>query len=300
MIGHPWDLLECNAEALDQDYLHWAGTRDRQAALGGATVIGPPERVLVDPAARVEPLVIIDTTQGPVLIDRGAVVRSFTRLEGPCYIGPDTQVFGGRVAGSSIGPNCRVAGEVEESIVHGFSNKRHDGFLGHSYVGEWVNLGAGTQTSDLRNDYGKVVMKAPGAKRETGRTKVGAFIGDHTRTSIGTLLNTGTIVGPFCQLLAWGSLMPRYIPAFTRIDHGQLRERTDLREIMTTAAVVMARRGELWTEALEDLFFALYEQTAAQRRQLVWEPRARATPAQGTTPAASHAVGAPWLVSAGR
>ena len=101
---------------------------------------------------------VADTTGGPVVIDREAVVTAFTRLEGPCYIGPRTQVHGAKIrAGTTLGPDCRIGGEVEASIVQGHSNKYHDGFLGHAYLGEWVNLGAGTQNSDLRNDYGEVV-----------------------------------------------------------------------------------------------------------------------------------------------
>src|SRR5205085_8278996 len=109
----------------------------------------------IDPTARLDPMVVVDTTGGPVVIDAEVVVHAFSRLEGPCYVGPGCQVLGAKVrAGTSLGPGCRVGGEVDASIILGRSNKYHDGFLGHSYVGEWVNLGAGTHTSDLRNDYG--------------------------------------------------------------------------------------------------------------------------------------------------
>src|SRR5207248_4001999 len=143
-----------------------------------------------------------DTTRGPVLVDRGAVVQAFSRLEGPCYVGPQTQVLAARVRGSSLGEQCRVGGEVEASVIHGYSNKAHEGFLGHSYVGEWVNLGAGTQVSDLRNDYASVRVVVNGRAVDSGQAKVGAFVGDHTRTSIGSLINTGAAVGPYCQVLA--------------------------------------------------------------------------------------------------
>ncbi len=154
MIAYPWDLIESNAEMLEQDYLHWR--RHDRATPTGMPVVGAAERCLVHPSARVEPLVLIDTTHGPVLIDRDAVVQAFSRVEGPCYIGPATQVLGARLRGVSLGPQCRIGGEVEAAIVQGYSNKAHDGFLGHSYLGEWVNLGAGTQVSDLRTDYDPV------------------------------------------------------------------------------------------------------------------------------------------------
>jgi hypothetical protein len=154
MIDHPWDLVEHNARALEDDGRFWRTHRETAGPAPGVSLVGPAEGLLADPLARVEPLVLIDTTKGPVMIDRGAVVQAFSRLEGPCYVGPDTHVLAGRVKGSSVGPQCRLGGEVEVSIVHGHSNKAHEGFLGHSYLGEWVNFGAGTQTSDLRNDSG--------------------------------------------------------------------------------------------------------------------------------------------------
>src|SRR5262249_23313748 len=152
----PWELVERNARAVREDYGFWRGKRQclkSAAELNGPVIIGPPEQLLVAGNGYLEPQVVIDTTKGPVLIDRQAVVEAFSRLEGPCYIGQRTQVRGAKVRGSSIGPDCRLGGEVEASILQGYANKIHDGFLGHSYVGEWVNFGAGTQVSDLRTDY---------------------------------------------------------------------------------------------------------------------------------------------------
>jgi UDP-N-acetylglucosamine diphosphorylase/glucosamine-1-phosphate N-acetyltransferase len=275
MVNYPWDLVERNALALEQDYLHWRRQRGDVAGPAGPTLLGPGERFLADPSARIEPLVLVDTTRGPVLIDRGAVVQAFSRLEGPCYVGPDTQVLAARVRGSSFGPQCRIGGEVEASIVQGYSNKAHDGFLGHSYLGEWVNFGAGTHTSDLRNDYGVVRVRVDGERVDTGLLKVGAFVGDHTKTSINALLNTGTAVGPFAQLLASGSLLPPAVPPFCQVAQGRVQERTDLRQMFTTAHTAMARRGREWTETHAEYFFDLYEQTAGERRQLIRENEQR-------------------------
>jgi UDP-N-acetylglucosamine diphosphorylase / glucose-1-phosphate thymidylyltransferase / UDP-N-acetylgalactosamine diphosphorylase / glucosamine-1-phosphate N-acetyltransferase / galactosamine-1-phosphate N-acetyltransferase len=269
-----WDLVEANAAALEQDYDHWRRTREARGG-EGLTVVGPAERFLADPSARVEPLVLIDTTNGPVLIDDGAVVQAFSRLEGPCYVGPGTQLHAARVRDVSFGPQCRVGGEVESSIVQGYSNKAHEGFLGHSYLGEWVNLGAGTQTSDLRTDYGPVSVPVHGRRVDTGRMKVGSFVGDHVKTSMGVLFNTGSAVGPFSLLLASGGLLPKAVPPFGQYAHGRVEERTDLREMFGTAATVMARRGREWTEDHAEFYFGLYEQTAAERRQAVREGEQR-------------------------
>jgi UDP-N-acetylglucosamine diphosphorylase/glucosamine-1-phosphate N-acetyltransferase len=275
MIAYPWDLVERNAEALEQDYQRAGSERERGTIPAGVVVVGPAERAIINPESRVEPLAVIDTTRGPVLIERGAVVQALSRLEGPCYVGPGTHVLGAKVRGGSLGPHCRIGGEVEASIVHGYSNKAHDGFLGHAYVGEWVNLGAGTQNSDLRNDYASVSVTIHGQRVDTGLLKVGAFIGDHTKTTLNTLFNTGSVVGPFAHLVASGALLPRALPAFSQFSHGEVRERTALREVFATATTVMARRGREWTGAHTALFLDLYERTAAERHRVIHEAEVR-------------------------
>ncbi|HEY7157789.1 MAG TPA: putative sugar nucleotidyl transferase [Gemmataceae bacterium] len=274
MIAYPWHLIEHNAEALEQDYLHWSRLGAAMMAVG-VSVVGPPECCLVHPSARVEPLVLIDTTRGEVLIDRDAVVEAFSRIEGPCYIGVGTQVRGAQLRGVSLGPQCRVGGEVEASIVQGNSNKAHDGYLGNSYLGEWVNLGAGTQVSNLRTDYASVRMNVGGEAIDTGLLKVGAFVGDHTKTSINALVNTGSMFGPFDQLLSSGSFAPRSLPAFCRFGRDEIHERSDLRQLFASAALAMSRRGQEWTEAHAEFYFQLYDRTATARRQQVRESEQR-------------------------
>jgi UDP-N-acetylglucosamine diphosphorylase/glucosamine-1-phosphate N-acetyltransferase len=274
MIAYPWNLIEHNAEALEQDYLHWSRL-DAAITAGGIPIVGPPDRCLVHPSARVEPLVLIDTTRGAVLIDRDAIVEAFSRIEGPCYIGAGTQVRGAQLRGVSLGSQCRVGGEVEASIVQGYSNKAHEGYLGHSYLGEWVNLGAGTQVSNLRTDYAGVRMNVGNEPIDTGLLKVGAFVGDHTKTSINALVNTGSLFGPFNQLLPSGSFVPRNLPAFCRFGRGEIHERNDLRQLFASAALAMSRRGQEWTEAHAEFYFELYDRTAAARRQQVRESEQR-------------------------
>ena len=275
LLRYPWDLVERNGAALEDDWRFWYAERDAVPLPPGVTLLGPPDRLRVDPEARLEPQVVVDTRKGPVLVDRGAVVQAFSRLEGPCYVGPRTQILAARVRGSSFGPECRVGGEVECSVVQGNSNKAHEGFLGHSYLGEWVNLAAGTQTSDLRTDYGPVRMAVAGRKVDTGLVKVGSFLGDHTKTSVNVLFNTGSTVGAFAQLLTCGALLPRVVPSFCRYSHGRLHERTDLGDMFATAATVMTRRNQSWTDAHAEFFFDLYERTAAGRRTALWEGEQR-------------------------
>jgi UDP-N-acetylglucosamine diphosphorylase/glucosamine-1-phosphate N-acetyltransferase len=261
-ISNPWDLVELNPQALAED-AH-VPFHDNKAHTG-MEVIGPRERLIVHPSAVIDPLVIADTRNGSIVIDQGVVVQSFTRLEGPCYIGAETSLHGAKLRGGTIGPKCRIGGEVEASIIQGYSNKYHDGFLGHSYLGEWVNLAAGTQTSDLRNDYGPIRVTINGVRIPTGRTKVGSFIGDHTKTGLNTLLNCGSAIGAFCNLLPTGTYLPTTIPSFT-LCNGTMSEQWDLRQLFQTASVVMGRRGIELTDAHTNLYFDLFESTSESRR----------------------------------
>jgi hypothetical protein len=196
------------------------------------------------------------------VIGPGAVVHAFTRLEGPCAVGAGSVVLGAKVrAGTSIGPGCRVGGEVECSILLGHANKYHEGFLGHSYLGEWVNLAAGTHTGDLRCDYRPVTVPVGGREVPTGRLKVGSVVGDHAKTGLGVLLNCGTVIGPFAQVLPGAGFAPREIPGFTRAGAGGLKELADVDGVLAVADLVMRRRGAELTPALE----AVYREVAARR-----------------------------------
>lgn len=275
MLRYLWDVVDANAEQIAVDF-HAMSEPESIGRPTTLTLVGPSDWLRVDPTARIDPFVVADTSNGPVIIDRDAVVTSFTRLEGPCYIGPRTQVFAAQVrGGTSIGSNCRIGGEVEASIIHANSNKYHEGFLGHSYLGEWVNLGAGTHTSDLRNDYGDVKMTVNGVHTASGRKKVGSYIGDHTKTGLGSLINTGTNVGVFGNLLPAGELLPKFVPSFCWVEHGRIADRADLPDLFATAEKVMDRRGEEFGEAQRTLYQTLYQKTAALRRQSIHEAEIR-------------------------
>jgi UDP-N-acetylglucosamine diphosphorylase/glucosamine-1-phosphate N-acetyltransferase len=273
MVRYLWDLVAQNPSRLCAAVAGGAPAGGRPE---GATLIGPAERLRIDPTACVEPLVAFDTTRGPVTVAARAVVQALTRLEGPCHVGPGTQVLGARLrGGTTLGPHCRVGGEIECSILQGHSNKYHDGFLGHSYVGSWVNFGAGSQASDLRNDYGDVAVTVRGAAVATGQTKVGCFVGDHAKIGLGCLLNTGTHVGAFAQMLPAGRLLPRCVPSFCGTAFDRLVGREDVDALLATAAKVMARRGRELTPAHAALYRGLYARTADERRRVVGEAERR-------------------------
>jgi UDP-N-acetylglucosamine diphosphorylase/glucosamine-1-phosphate N-acetyltransferase len=270
MIEYLWDAVEQNGPILKRDADWFRAEHPARPSLPDVAVRGPAEGLIVAEDATIEPFVCADTRGGPVLIDRGAVVHSFSRLEGPCYIGKESVIVGAKLrAGSTIGPVCKIGGEVEATIVQGYANKYHDGFLGHSYVGEWVNLAAGTQTSDLRNDYEKIKVTVNGQRVATGRNKVGSYVGDHAKTGLSALLNTGSSIGAFAHVLPAGTLLPSVIPSFCQVHHGQVQEFWDLRKTFVTAARVMQRRGKELTDAHRDLFYDLFEATAENRHKAI-------------------------------
>lgn len=270
MLHYPWDLIAQNATQITIDF----ESRDKvnsQTIDPHVGTLGPVQSIFIDPSAELDPFVVLDARQGPIWIGAQAKIQAFTRIEGPAYIGPQTQTFRANIReGTSIGPVCRVGGEIEESILHGYANKYHDGFLGHSYVCPWVNLGALTTNSDLKNDYSNVSVPLTGESLRTDSNKVGCFIGDHTKTALCSLFNTGSSIGVMTLLLPGGELLPKHVPSFSRIWHGRLEELPDgTKSGIATARYAMGRRDQTLTPAMERLLQTLYTQTRFERQKAV-------------------------------
>lgn len=230
-----------------------------------ATAIIPPATIVLGSAedvvlrnAEIEPGVVFDVRGGPVVID-GGTVQSGTRLEGPIYVGPGTVILGGNLRNSSIGPECRVRGEVASSVFMGYANKAHDGFMGHSIVGHWANLGALATTSNLKNTYGTVRLQSDADRWDTGRQFLGSLIGDHAKIAIGTMLGTGTIVGAGANVFG-ADPVPKYVPPLAWGTAGS--ERVSASGFLTVAARVMPRRGVEWTPEREASLAAAYSRMA--------------------------------------
>jgi UDP-N-acetylglucosamine diphosphorylase/glucosamine-1-phosphate N-acetyltransferase len=276
LVRRPWDLIEKNREQLKRDFESLCPTTDRGWHPTGFAVVGSGESLYVHPSARIDPMVVADTSKGPVWIGPDVEITAFTRLEGPCAVGAGTQLLGAKIrAGTTIGPHCRIGGEVEQSIVQGFANKYHDGFLGHSYVGEWVNLAAGTITGDLRFDYQPIDMKSRGTKVPTGLTKLGSLIGDHTRTGLSVLLDCGTTIGAFASLLPTGRFAPRQLSSFTRHGPDGVTLLTDVDAVLAGSRIAMQRRGRTLTPALEKLYRSLSGQREVRPHGIVPESHVR-------------------------
>src|SRR5205814_1749093 len=169
---------------------------------------------------------------------RGAHVRAFSRVSGPCCVGAESTVMGGDVTACSIGPMCKIRGEMSSAIVLGYTNKGHEGFVGNSYLGRWVNLGAGTTTSNLKNTYGEVSLWTPRGFRPTGLQFLGTLFGDHAKTGIGTMLTTGTVLGAGVNV--YGTTMPpKAVPPFAW-GEGEPYDTYRLDKFLATAAIVMS------------------------------------------------------------
>ncbi len=261
---YPWDIVSRNAQQLIFDFVDEGISEIPQAP--HVVVLGDPCDVYVSPQAILDPYVVLDCRTGPISVDRDVHVQSFTRIEGPAHIGRGSKIFRALIrSGTTIGPWCRAGGEIEESILHGFVNKYHEGFVGHSYLCPWVNLGAMTCTSDLKNDYGSVRVPVAGAMIESELTKVGSFIGDHTRTAMDSMFNTGSAIGIMAMVLPGGRLLPRYVPSFCNINFGELTADRVLEESIRTAKIVMHRRDQVMTPAMEQLLRTVYCQTEGER-----------------------------------
>lgn len=266
MLGHPWDAIAENARRITADVGEmWPESSQPDGSdPEGIARIGE-ETISLGEGAEIEPGVHVDVRAGPVRLAAGARVEGPARITGPLFVGPDSTVLGGAVGVSSIGPVCIVHGEVTDSVLLGFVNKAHDGHLGHAYVGRWVNLGAFTTNSDLKNNYRPVKVWTLDGERDTGMLKVGCFLGDHVKTGIGTVLNTGTVIGAGSNI--YGGLMPpTVVPPFSWGAGSDLRDHR-LEDFLETAQRVMARRDQGLTRGVTRILRTAWKETAGRRAQ---------------------------------
>ena len=249
-INEVWDFIATLGDQLMEDIPLRGKLLEATAKVTAATL--GDHGIFVEEGALIGPQVVLDASAGPILVRRGAVVAPFTHLVGPISVGRDSQILGDRVATSSIGDHCKVQGEFSTSIVLGHSNKGHAGFVGHSYLGRWVNLGALTTTSDLKNTYGPVQLWTPSGVRSTGQQFLGTLFGDHAKTGIGTMLSTGTVIGAGANVFG-ANVPPKAVPPFAWGD-GEPYDTYDVTRFLVVAERVMSRRQvELGAKARKQL-----------------------------------------------
>jgi len=256
-----WELISENSQYITRDFKEFFYDKDNYFESELGTTIINPYNVWIGEGSTLKPGVVIDATDGPVIIDENALIMPNAVVTGPVYIGKNSIIKAGAkiYEGTSIGPVCKIGGELEECIFQGYTNKQHDGFLGHSYLGEWINLGADTNNSDLKNNYGLIsAYFYPDEKKiDTQINFLGTIIGDHSKTGINTTINTGTVIGIGCSLFS-SELVKNYVPSFN-IGTGSKYFNYELEEFLETAKRVKNRRDLQFSNNEKELYTNIYK-----------------------------------------
>ena len=267
LIENSWDIFAKNGVALELDYNLITEGRTSQPLSKSNTLIG--DRIFLEEGATVEGA-IINTTTGPVYIGKDAEVMEGSLIRGGLALCEHAGLkMGAKIYGpTTIGPHSKAGGEVSNSIIYGFSNKGHDGFIGNTVIGEWCNLGADTNTSNLKNNYAKVKLWSYEAERfaNTGLQFCGLIMGDHSKCGINTMFNTGTVVGVSSNI--YGAGFPRnFIPSFAWGGSGGMME-FRYNKAAEVAKAMMARRGLEFDEVEDGIVKHVYDMTANFRKNL--------------------------------
>ncbi|TYB31697.1 MAG: hypothetical protein FXF47_03615 [Candidatus Mcinerneyibacterium aminivorans] len=259
-----WDYLKYIGDMIKKD-LRFLDLGINEFVDKNINIVGSKNKLYTGKNVKIYPGNVIDTTNGPVIIDEGTTVRSFSLIEGPAYIGKNCTIDDAKIRSDTyIGDVCKISGEIENSIILSYTNKHHHGFLGHSYLGSWVNLGANTTNSDLKNNYGEVrVFLNPEKKVNTKKIKIGAFIGDHVKTGIGTLLNTGSFLG-FGSLIYGGGMFPKFVPSFSWASNSKWNQYR-LEKFIDNEKHVMSRREIKMSENYERKIKKIFDKTKKER-----------------------------------
>jgi UDP-N-acetylglucosamine diphosphorylase/glucosamine-1-phosphate N-acetyltransferase len=267
LLAYPWDFINRNSELIKEDYASLGKKQSEGTIDNKAAVYGKEIDLYIGKDSFVEAHVTLDARDGPIYIGDGTKIHAGSRITGPTYIGDKVIIPTGLVReGCTIGPVCRIGGELEETIIQGYTNKYHLGFIGHAYIGEWVNMGAATTNSDLKNTYGTVQVTTKGKNVNTGSTKVGCFIGDHAKTSIGTQIYTGKKIGVASQAHGF---VTKDVPSFTIWPEtlGAKPVELYLKSAIETQKRAMSRRNVEQTKEDAELVKKLFELTANERKK---------------------------------
>lgn len=258
LLSHYWQLIVENRSCIVDDFQKnpLRGTAPETQLFKGVELINEND-IVIGESVEVRSGTVLDASDGAIVIANGVKIEPNAIIHGPCAIGEGSIVRGGAKIGqgTTLGKQCRVGGEVGECIFASYSNKQHEGFMGHSYIGSWVNIGGGSCTSDLKNNYGLVRAWTAGLMRDTGRRFLGATIGDHSKIAINSRFNAGTVLG-FNANVVYVGFPPKFVPSFT----WQLEPefiRCELSSAIETARIMMDRRNMNFSAAHGELFKAL-------------------------------------------
>lgn len=215
ILRYLWDAIDHNPQAINDDAVFFDFNVDQHHFNKSNAYCIDHDNVSMGKNVKLAPSVVIDASDGPVILGDNVKIMPQATIIGPCYIGNNSVVkVGAKIyEDTSIGEVCKVGGEVEATIIHAYSNKQHDGFLGHSYICEWVNLGADTNNSDLKNTYGNISVSLRDKEIDTGKMFMGLLCGDHSKSAINTAFNTGTVAG-ICGIFVHEGFLSKNIPSF--------------------------------------------------------------------------------------
>lgn len=216
LYNFPWEIVADIKSSISRDFelIRGQTAELNRGEVDPAAIVIKSEDIIVEAGSTIAGGAVLDASHGPIYIGANTRVEPQAAIFGPTYIGPNSVVVAGKIEGCSIGHTCRVGGEIEESVFQEYVNKYHAGFIGHSYVGAWVNFGAMTTNSDLKNNYSTIRVTIDGQSHDTGLIKVGSLIGDHTKFGIGTLLNTGLNIGVCCNIFGSGLIADKEVPSY--------------------------------------------------------------------------------------
>lgn len=266
---YSWDLIIQNENFINQDFdlfiNHYSNKKSNKKEDFFHQV--NKDKIFISDSSNIGYGVVLDASNGPIIIDEKAVIMHNSVIYGPCYIGKNTLVKSNTTiyGGTSIGNYCKVAGEISNSILMDYSNKQHDGFLGHSFLGSWVNLGAGTLTSNLKNNYSKIQVELSYGSIKTDLQFLGLLAGDHTKSAIGTRFNTATVVGFSCNIFGSG-FTDKFIPSFA---WGSINSKDvyQIDKAVEVARIVFSRRNKKFTQKDYNLFLSIFNNTVSIREK---------------------------------
>ncbi|MCH8327042.1 MAG: hypothetical protein IID15_00775 [Candidatus Marinimicrobia bacterium] len=258
VIRRLWDLIRESPRQLAEDLARHPELGNLEGTLHPSVQSVSPDQIRISSTAKIGAGTVLDASGGPIVIDDSVMIGHLAIISGPVYIGPNSTIKNGAQIspGTTIGESCKVGGEVAASIIQSFSNKQHEGFLGHAYIGSWVNLGAGTNNSNLKNNYGSVKIWVGDQVMDSGEMFLGCIIGDHSKVGIGATINTGTVIGTGCNLFG-AAMFEKYVPNFSWGEAGALVP-FRIEKFLQVAKIVMMRRNKSLTPAMETLLRKLY------------------------------------------
>ncbi len=271
LISNPWEIFLHNREQIIADFELITQGRESAEITDPHTIVYGKENVFIEEGVSIK-AAIINAEKGPVYIGKNTEIHEGVTIRGAFALCEGSHVnMGSKIRGdSTVGPYSRVGGEVSNSVIFGYSNKGHEGFLGNSVIGEWCNLGADTNTSNLKNNYASVKLWSYGAGRfaDTGLQFCGLMMGDHAKCGINTMFNTGTVVGVGANVFGPG--YPRnFVPSFSW-GGAQGFTTFQLRKFYEVTEAVMTRRGKTLDETERSMLSAIFESTSENR---IWEKK---------------------------